>query len=71
MPEELNQEVEIWRRRLLEAVVLLDDDVLETYVETDDVPAEDIHRLLRQGTLAGVSSQPSAARRSIASGCSR
>ena len=53
VPEELNQEVELWRRRLLEAVVLLDDDVLETYVETDDVPAEDIHRLLRQGTLAG------------------
>jgi len=53
VPEELSGEVEAWRRRLLEAVVLLDDDVLETYVETDDVPAGDIHRLLREGTLAG------------------
>lgn len=43
---------ETWRRRLLEAIVLLDDDVLETYVETDDLPEADIHRLLRQGTLA-------------------
>jgi elongation factor G len=54
VPEERVEEVESWRRKLLEAVVLLDDDVLETYVETDDVPTEEIHRLLRQGTLAGV-----------------
>jgi elongation factor G len=53
VPEEKVEEVESWRRKLLEAVVLLDDDVLETYVETDDVPTEEIHRLLREGTLAG------------------
>ena len=50
--EEDRDIVEIWRQRLLEAIVLLDDDVLETYVETDDLPEADIHRLLRQGTLA-------------------
>ena len=53
VPEELGDEVETWRRKLLEAVVLLDDDALETYVETDDVPIKEIHRLLRVGTLAG------------------
>ncbi len=51
IPEPLLDLAEQWRRRLLEAVVLLDDDVLETYIETDDVPVADIHRLLRQGTL--------------------
>jgi len=53
IPEEKVEEVESWRLRLLEAVVLLDDDVLETYVETDDVPSDEIHRLLREGTLSG------------------
>tara|TARA_Y100000588_G_scaffold252125_1_gene266690 strand:- start:1382 stop:3562 length:2181 start_codon:yes stop_codon:yes gene_type:complete len=53
VPEELSDEVEEWRRKLLEALVLLDDDVLETYIETDDVPVEEIHRLLREGTLSG------------------
>jgi len=53
VPSEMSEEVEVWRRRLLKAVVLLDDDVFETYVETDDVPKHEIHRLLREGTLAG------------------
>ena len=52
IPEDRVEEAERWRRRLLEAIVLLDDDVLETYVETDDVPVADIHRLVRAGTLS-------------------
>jgi elongation factor G len=42
-----------WRRKLLEAVALLDDAIMETYLSTDDVPAEQIHRLLRLATLHG------------------
>ncbi|HUE12521.1 MAG TPA: elongation factor G [Planctomycetaceae bacterium] len=42
-----------WRRKLLEAVAMLDDAIMETYLSTDDVPAEQIHRLLRLATLHG------------------
>ena len=53
IPEGLREEAERWRRKLLETVALLDDDILTSYMETEDVDAEDIHRLLRQGTVGG------------------
>jgi len=53
IPEELRESAEEARRRILDAVAMLDDSVLETYMATDDVPAEEIHRLLRKGVLAG------------------
>ena len=53
IPEKFQLEAEEWRGKLLEAVALLDDDVLATYMETDDIPVEAIHRLLRKGTIGG------------------
>ncbi len=53
IPPELVETAAEWRKKLLEAVALLDDDVLTTYMETDDIPKEDIHRVLRAGTLNG------------------
>ncbi|MBW3542131.1 MAG: elongation factor G [Planctomycetes bacterium] len=44
---------DVWRKKLLESVALLDDDVLSIYMETNDVPAEQIYKLLRTATLAG------------------
>ena len=37
----------------MESVALLDDDVLAAYMETEDVPVEQIHRLLRLATIHG------------------
>lgn len=42
-----------WREKLLETVADFDNDVMETYLATDDIPAEQIHRLLRQATIQG------------------
>ncbi|HEX6986911.1 MAG TPA: EF-Tu/IF-2/RF-3 family GTPase, partial [Planctomycetaceae bacterium] len=42
-----------WRQKLLEAVAMLDDRVMEQYLETETIAPEDVRRLLRQGTLTG------------------
>jgi len=51
IPEEYREQAAEARRKLLESVALLDDDVLSAYMETEDIPAEDVYRLLRQGTV--------------------
>ena len=43
-----------WRGKLLEAVAMLDDSVMESYLETETVAPADIHRLLRKATLDGL-----------------
>jgi elongation factor G len=42
------------RGELLEAVAMLDNAVMETYLSTEDVPVEQIHRVLRVGTIQGM-----------------
>ena len=53
IPAELADYAETWRRKLLETVALLDDAVMEQYLETDTVDPGEIRRLLRVGTLSG------------------
>lgn len=53
IPEEHRDRAEEWRHKLLEAVALLDDDILAAYMENEDVPSEQIHRLLRVATIHG------------------
>jgi elongation factor G len=53
IPEAERERADEWRGKLLEAVALLDDAIMETYLSTDDVPADQIHRLLRVATLHG------------------
>lgn len=53
IPEALQDEAELWRGKLLEAVAMLDDNVMEQYLETNSIEPSDIHRLLREATLAG------------------
>lgn len=52
IPEELQGAADEARRKILDAVAMLDDAVLEVYMTTDDIPATDIYRLLRKGVLA-------------------
>ena len=42
-----------WQGKLLEAVAMLDDGVMETYLETGTIEPSDVHRLLRKATLDG------------------
>jgi elongation factor G len=53
IPEADKPRAAAYRRKLLEAVALLDDEVLANYMETEDVPDEQIHRLLRLATIQG------------------
>ena len=53
IPDEYADLASDWRSRLLDAVSMLDDAAMELYMETDDIPAKEIHRVLRTGTLSG------------------
>ena len=52
IPDEYRDEAAKWRTNLLDAVSMLDDQIMQTYCETDDVPADQIHRILRTATIA-------------------
>jgi elongation factor G len=54
IPDEYREAAQEARAELLEAVALLDDGIMETYLSTDDVPVDQIHRLLRVGTIQGM-----------------
>lgn len=51
IPEEIHALAVQWRRKLLEQIAELDEEVLAVYLEQDDIPVADIRRLLRKGTL--------------------
>ncbi|WP_417385177.1 elongation factor G [Gimesia sp.] len=51
--DECLEEAQEWRSKMLEAVAELDEKVLEQYYETEDIPEEDLLRLLREATLRG------------------
>ena len=53
IPEKYVDEAQSWRATMLETVALLDDAALERFMETGDVPLDDLHRLLRIATVAG------------------
>lgn len=53
IPEEFAEKAAQWRVRLLEAVAELDEEVLEQYLETESIDADEIRRVLRLGTLSG------------------
>jgi elongation factor G len=54
IPAEYADEAKRLRAVLLEAVADADDDLMEKYLEEEDLPREEILRGLREGTLTGV-----------------
>ncbi|MFG0335467.1 MAG: elongation factor G, partial [Maioricimonas sp. JB049] len=52
IPDDMQETAAKWRSKLLDAVSMLDDEVMTAYLEGEDVTAEQIHRVLRAGTLA-------------------
>lgn len=53
IPEDLRDEAYIRRSELFDALSEMDDEVMESYMETEDAPRELVIRALRKGTTEG------------------
>ncbi len=52
IPDELRDEAERWRENLLDAALVFDEEVMEKYLEGEEVSEEELRRCIRKGTLA-------------------
>jgi elongation factor G len=52
VPEDMVDQVEEWREKLIETAVEQDDDLMEAYLEGEEPSIEDIKRCIRKGTIA-------------------
>lgn len=53
IPADLREIAQVYREKLLEKLADLDDSFMEEYLQGITPPLAEIHRLIRQGTLAG------------------
>jgi elongation factor G len=53
IPEDLKEEAEINRQKLIEMVIELDDELLMKYLEGEDISIGDIKKVLRKATIEG------------------
>ena len=51
VPEDMVDQVEEWREKLIETAVEQDDDLLEAYLEGNEPSIEDLKRCIRKGTI--------------------
>lgn len=51
IPANMVEEVQLWRHKLLETVAEMDEQALEEYFASQDLPIETIRRLIRKGTI--------------------
>ena len=51
VPEDMVDDVETWREKLIETAVEMDDAVMERYLEGEEPAMEDIKRCIRKGTI--------------------
>ncbi|HUG92684.1 MAG TPA: elongation factor G, partial [Planctomycetaceae bacterium] len=51
IPEKFRSRAAEWRSKLLEAVALVDNEAMTLYLDSDDIPSEIIHRVLRDATI--------------------
>uniref|UniRef100_A0A7C3RXG3 Elongation factor G n=1 Tax=Dictyoglomus thermophilum TaxID=14 RepID=A0A7C3RXG3_DICTH len=54
IPEELKEQAEEYRHKLVEKIVELDDELLEKYLEGEDIPVSELKRVLRRATIEGI-----------------
>ncbi|MFO8025468.1 elongation factor G [Thiohalophilus sp.] len=52
VPDDMVDQVEEWREKLIETAVEQDDDLMEKYLEGEEPSVEDIKRCIRKGTIA-------------------
>ena len=53
IPENMLEEAKAWRDRMLESVAECDEDLMMMYLEGEDMPVEDIKRVIRRETIKG------------------
>ena len=51
IPEDLKEEVAVAREKLIEAVAMVDDDLMHKYVEAQPITEDEIRKALRKGTI--------------------
>ncbi len=51
VPEDMVDQVEEWREKLIETAVEQDDDLMEAYLEGNEPSIDDIKRCIRKGTI--------------------
>ncbi|MGI0482000.1 elongation factor G [Geminocystis sp. CENA526] len=50
VPEDMKEDVEMYREQLIETAVQQDDDLMEKYLEGEEIAIDDIKRCIRKGT---------------------
>jgi len=53
VPDDLKDIVEKFRTELIEAIAEFDDDFMQRYLDGEDMPAEEVWRVLRKATISG------------------
>jgi elongation factor G len=53
IPEHMLNEAKAWRDKMLESVAECDEELMMMYLEGEDIPADDIKRVIRQQTIKG------------------
>jgi elongation factor G len=53
IPENMLDEAKAWRDKMLESVAECDEDLMMMYLEGEDIPAEDIKKVIRKQTIKG------------------
>ncbi|HEY9148766.1 MAG TPA: elongation factor G, partial [Gammaproteobacteria bacterium] len=51
-PADMADKIEEWREKLVETAVEQDDDLMEKYLEGEEIAVEDLKRCIRKGTIA-------------------
>jgi elongation factor G len=51
-PADMADKIEEWREKLVETAVEQDDDLMEKYLEGEEIPLEELKRCIRKGTIA-------------------
>jgi len=52
IPEDMKDQAEEWRGKLVEAICAEDEDLLNKYLAGEDIPVADLKRVLRQAVIA-------------------
>ncbi|MCA9074348.1 MAG: elongation factor G [Planctomycetaceae bacterium] len=53
IPDQFSEYANKWRGKLIDAVSLLDDEIMAAYLEGEEIPVNRIHHTLRQATITG------------------
>ncbi len=53
IPADMADQVEEWREKLFEALSMCDESLMERYLEGEDIPVEDLKKVIRTATISG------------------